>query len=96
MTRASQYISFSESLANLNTRKSAGPDELSPKLLKLSAPVIVGPLSKLFNHFIISSVWPSQWKPSHVTPVCKKEDEAFKLNYRPISNNNNNNNNNDK
>ena len=34
-----------ESLANLNIRKSAGPDGLSPKLLKLSVPVIAGPLS---------------------------------------------------
>ena len=74
-----------ESLANLNIRKSAGPDGLSPKLLKLSVPVIAGPLTKLFNRCIISSVWPTQWKLSNVTPVYKKEDETSKSNYRPIS-----------
>ena len=74
-----------ESLANLNIRKSAGPDGLSPKLLKLSVPVIAGPLTKLFNRCIISSVWPSQWKLYNVTPVYKKEDETSKSNYRPIS-----------
>ena len=74
-----------ESLANLEIRKSAGPDGLSPKLLKLSVPVIAGPLTKLFNRCIISSVWPSQWKLSNVTPVYKKEDETSKSNYRPIS-----------
>ena len=66
-------------------KKSAGPDGKSPKLLKLSAPVIAGPLTKLFNRCIISSVWPSQWKLSNVTPVYKKEDETSKSNYRPIS-----------
>lgn len=47
-----------ECLANLNTMTSDGPDGLSPKLLKLSAPVISGPLTKLFNHCTTSSVWP--------------------------------------
>ena len=70
-----------ECLANLNTMKSDGPDGLSPKLLKLSAPVISGPLTKLCNHCITSSVWPSQWKLSNMTPVYKKEDETFKSNY---------------
>lgn len=74
-----------ESLVNLNTRKSASPDGLSPKLLKLSVPVIAVPLTKPFNRCIISSVWPSQWKLSNVTPVCKKEDETSKSNYRPVS-----------
>ena len=45
-----------DSLANLNSMKSSGPDGLSPKLLKLSAPVI---LTKLFNHCITPFVWPS-------------------------------------
>lgn len=74
-----------ECLANLNTMKSDGPDGLSPKLLKLSAPVISGPLTKLFNHCITSCVWPSQWKLSNVTPVYKKEDKTFKSNYLPNS-----------
>ena len=71
-----------ESLANLNIRKSAGPDGLLPKLLKPSVPVIAGPLTKLFssNRCIISSVWPSQWKLSNVTPVYKKEHETSKSN----------------
>ena len=74
-----------ESLVNLNSRKSAGPDGLSPKLLKLLVPVIAVPLTKLFNRCIISSVWPSQWKLSNVTPVYMNEDEKSKSSYRPIS-----------
>ena len=74
-----------ESLVNLNIRKSAGPNGLSLKLLKLLVPVIAVPLTKLFNRCIISSVCPSQWKLSNVTPVYKKEDETSKSNYRSIS-----------
>lgn len=72
-------------LANLNTKKSAGPDELSSKLLKVAALVIAGPLTKLFNHCVISSAWPRQWKLCNVKPVYKKVEETSKFNYCPIS-----------
>ena len=39
----------SEILSNLNVRKPAGPDEILPKLLKIAAPVIAGPMIKLFS-----------------------------------------------
>ena len=42
----------SEILSNLNARKSAGPDGISAKLLKIAAPVIAGPMTKLFNYCI--------------------------------------------
>lgn len=76
---------FADILANLNTKKSAGPDELSSKLLKVAALVIAGPLTKLFNHCVISSAWPRQWKLCNVKPVYRKVEETSKFNYRPIS-----------
>ena len=75
----------SEILSNLNIRKSAGPDGISPKLLKIAAPVIAGPMTKLCNYCIDVGEWPCQWKLSNVTPVHKKDDETSKTNYRPIS-----------
>ena len=42
----------SEILSNLNVRKSAGLDGVSPKLLKIAAPVIAGPMTKLFSYCI--------------------------------------------
>ena len=48
----------SEILSNLNIRKSAGPDGISPKLLKIAAPVIAGPMTKLFNYCIDVGEWP--------------------------------------
>ena len=75
----------SEILSNLNVRKSAGSNGISPKLLKIAAPVIAGPMTKRFNYCINVGEWPCQWKLSNITPVYKKDDETSKKNYRPIS-----------
>ena len=75
----------SEILSNLNVRKPVGLDGIPPKLLKIAAPVIAGPMTKLFNYCIDVGEWPCQWKLSNVTPVHKKDDKTSKANYRPIS-----------
>ena len=62
----------SEILSNLNVRKPVGLDGIPPKLLKIAAPVIAGPMTKLFNYCIDVGEWPCQWKLSNVTPVHKK------------------------
>ena len=66
-------------------RKPAGADGIHPKLLKIAAPVIAGPMTKLFNYSIDAGEWPCQWKLSNVTPVHKKDDETSMTNYRPIN-----------
>ena len=75
----------SVSLTNLNIRKSAGPDGISLKLLEIAAPVIVGPMTKLFNYCLEVGEWPCRWKLYNVTPVYEKDDETSMRNYRPIS-----------
>ena len=67
----------SEIPSNLNVSKSAGLDGVSPKLLKIAAPVIAGPMTKLFSYCIDVGYWPCQWKFGNVTPVRKKDDETF-------------------
>ena len=56
-----------------------------PKILKYSAPSIAVHLTKLLNLYISTSMWPTEWKLSHVTPVFKKDDATLVSNYRPIS-----------
>ena len=72
-------------LPSINSRKSCGHDMLHPKLLKLSAPVIALPVSKIINSSIISCCYPVRWKMGQVTPLFKKEDELYKTNYRPVT-----------
>ena len=42
-------------LLKINAKKSTGPDDFSPKIIKLSAPSIASPLANLFNHYIRKS-----------------------------------------
>ena len=69
-------------LSSINSRKSCGYD---PTLLKLSAPVVALPVSKIINSSIVSCCYPVRWKMGQVTPLFKKEDELNKKNYLPVT-----------
>ena len=72
-------------LKKLDITKANGPDGISNKMLKESAPVIATPLCKLFNKSLKDGKCPSQWKKANITPVYKKNNKQDKTNYRPIS-----------
>ena len=55
-------------LNKIKSNKSCGPDNIMPKILKLSAPSLKVPLAKLLNVCIRSSTWPTDWKSSNITP----------------------------
>jgi len=65
--------------------KAVDCDFISQRLLRLSAPVITQPLTKLINHFITNRLWPTVWKSSNITSVFKKASETNKTCYRPVS-----------
>lgn len=72
-------------LLALNPRKSCGPDQLSPSLLKFIAHYIYRPLTKIFQHSYDTHTAPNDWKIAHVIPIYKKGSRTAPLNYRPIS-----------
>ena len=65
-------------LLSLDISKGAGYDTLPQKIIKLAAPIIVTPLTKIINLSISVS-------KACITPVFKKDDRLRKENYRPIS-----------
>ena len=66
--------------------QAAGTDGLGARILKIAAPAISLPLSRLINHCIDTGISPSAWKTAQVTPIYKGQgSKDDKNNYRPIS-----------
>ena len=72
-------------LKELDAKKGAGPDGLSPALLKFLSVYIYLPLSKLFQYSLDSGEVPQDWREANVVPLFKKGSRSDPLNYRPIS-----------
>ena len=72
-------------LTNLNPKKAAGYDNIPPKLMKLGARSLCGPVTSLVNRSITEHVFPAGLKYANVTPIFKKDDNLDKKNYRPVS-----------
>jgi Notch-like protein len=65
-------------------KNSHGYDEISTKILQVSAPFITS-LNYIFNKSIISGTFPTHLKYSIVKPLFKKGDNKNMTNYRLIS-----------
>ena len=71
----------------LKTKNSNGFDEVSTKLLKISATYICSPLTYRYicNKSILSGIFPDHMKFSIIKPIYKEGDKMNPTNYRPIS-----------
>ena len=72
-------------ILELNTKKSAGHDNIPSKVIKDSLTVITPPLTNLFNNSVAENLFPTDLKYANVAPLHKKDDNTRKENYRPIS-----------
>jgi hypothetical protein len=62
-----------------------GYDEVSMRVLKISTPYIISPLTYIFNKTLATGIFPDWLKFSEVKPIFKKGDKTDFTNYRPIS-----------
>ena len=69
------YDCMRDLLNSFNVKKATGHDDISAKMLKLSAPIIHILLVHIFNN---SNIFPSHSKVATVTPVFKKDDPLQK------------------
>ncbi|CAH1248463.1 Hypp8155 [Branchiostoma lanceolatum] len=74
-----------QQLCALKIGKSCGPDNITPKLLRLVADPISGPLTQLYNKSLVLGQVPSGWKKANVTPIHKAGNRHLTNNYRPLS-----------
>ena len=69
----------------VNSRKAAGPDNITPKLLKSCADQLAGIFALLFNLSFHQATVPTLWKTSCVVPVPKKHPIKALNDLRPVA-----------
>ena len=72
-------------LNQLNPHKAAGPDRISPIVLKELTDVISPVVTRIFRASLSQGKTPDAWREAHVTPVFKKGEKYKAINYRPVS-----------
>ena len=72
-------------LKSVNKKKATGPDNIPPKLVKLSVNVIDSHLYNIINKGLQNSSFPDAAKIASVRPVYKKKCRNTIENYRPVS-----------
>jgi hypothetical protein len=72
-------------IKEIKIKSSCGYDEITTKILKVSSPFIVSPLTHICNTMLLTGTFPDRLKYSEIKPVYKKGDKTLITNYRPIS-----------
>ena len=72
-------------LNNLDIKKSTGTDEIGPRLLRMSSPIIAESLTFICNLSIKTGSFPDKWKEAKVKPLHKGGPTNDPNNFRPIS-----------
>lgn len=72
-------------LCLLDTRKSVGPDNISPHVLKEASHEIAPVLTFIFNQSLSSGIVPEDWRTANIFALHKKGPKDLAENYRPIS-----------
>ena len=72
-------------LCNLNPHKAAGPDNISPRVLKELAAEVAPCLEIVFRSSYDTGVVPNDWRTANVSPIFKKGEKYKASNYRPVS-----------
>lgn len=69
----------------LNTTKSAGPDNITPRILKLCAEQLAEIFTFIFNWSFRTQVVPGIWKRSCIIPIAKKSVISCMNDLRPVA-----------
>uniref|UniRef100_A0A669DLI1 Reverse transcriptase domain-containing protein n=1 Tax=Oreochromis niloticus TaxID=8128 RepID=A0A669DLI1_ORENI len=72
-------------LRRVNTRKAAGPDGITGRLLRCCADQLAGVFTYIFNESLAKSVVPTCFKRSTIIPVPKNSKPSSLNDYRPAA-----------
>jgi hypothetical protein len=76
---------ISEIIKSLKLKNSHGYDEIPTKIIKISLPCIISPLTYVCNKSSSTGTFPKQFKYSQINPIFKKGNKTEMSNYRPVS-----------
>jgi hypothetical protein len=83
--KCAKTYEMNKMLKSLKSENSYGYDEITIKILKLSAPFIISSLTYICNKSLSSGVFLKKIKYAIIKPVYKKGDKLLATNYRQIS-----------
>jgi hypothetical protein len=69
----------------LDNVKSPEPDGLGPKIIEDIAPIIIEPLTYIFNLSFQARLVPGELERARIVPIYEKGDRSVITNYCPIS-----------
>ena len=72
-------------LERLRSDKAAGPDNLSPRVLKEVMNEVCVPLTVILQRSLDEGSVPDDWRNANISPIYKKGGKALTANYRPVS-----------
>ena len=72
-------------LKALKVNKSAGPDNIHPRVLHEIADAIAEPIAIIFTTSLNTMTVPTDWKHANVAAIFKKGKKCLASNYRPVS-----------
>jgi len=75
---------ISEIIKSLKWKNSHGYDKIPVRILKISLPFIISPLTYICNKSLCTGIFPTRLKYSQINPIFKKSSKTDISNYRPI------------
>ena len=79
------YQGIKSLIDRLDPSKAPGPDNISPRLLKLSPNESANFLEIIFKCSLSTAEIPDDWRMANITPLYKKGNKSDPSNYRPVS-----------
>ena len=72
-------------ILKLPMKISSGHDNISNFLLKTIGPLIMSPLTQIFNESLNMRIFPDVMKLADIVPLYKSKEKFLETNYRPFS-----------
>ena len=72
-------------LYGLKENKTACPDHIPPRILRMAAKPFAPCLAILFNKFLKTGIVLQDWHTANISPVFEKGERYKPANYRPVS-----------